>query len=65
MQKTIYPARLMTLDLSFLLGSDNVSSQPRTRLAKLNLSNGKSLYAKLVVSLSINLHLIKGKRSLG
>ncbi|CAI9117864.1 OLC1v1019351C2 [Oldenlandia corymbosa var. corymbosa] len=49
MQKTIYPARLSALDLSFSLKSDNVSSQPHANVAKLNLSNGDILYAKLVV----------------
>ncbi|XP_027116759.1 uncharacterized protein [Coffea arabica] len=51
-KKKIYPSRLnsMTLHKSSLIsGTDSISSKPSGSLAKLNLSNGDCLYAKLVV----------------
>lgn len=59
LQKTIYPARLNSMDMlpsSSLTGLGEVPSTTdlfmRGRLAKLELSDGNNVYAKLVVGVS-------------
>lgn len=54
-QKTIYPSRLSSMALNpgiLSMGMNSTSSglNERGNLAKLDLSDGNSLYAKLVVS---------------
>lgn len=59
LQKTVYPARLNSMDMlpsSSLTGLGEVPSTTdlfmRGRLAKLELSDGNNVYAKLVVGVS-------------
>lgn len=67
MKKKIYPYRLSSMDLeprSSLTGSDNKPSHAHRSLAKLELSDGSSLYAKLVVISNLN-NYGRRKRILG
>lgn len=57
MKKKIYPHRLSSMNFeprSSLAGSDNKASHAHGSLAKLELSDGSSLYAKLVVISNLN-----------